>query len=30
VKFLKATINRYTYCALGSRAGGEIVSSDSY
>ena len=30
VKFLKSTLNRYTYAALGSRAGGEIVSSDSY
>ena len=30
VHFLKATINIFTYCALGSRAAGEIVSSDSY
>jgi prepilin-type N-terminal cleavage/methylation domain-containing protein/prepilin-type processing-associated H-X9-DG protein len=30
VHFLKQTINMFTYCALGSRAGGEIVSSDSY
>jgi prepilin-type N-terminal cleavage/methylation domain-containing protein/prepilin-type processing-associated H-X9-DG protein len=28
--FLKASINPYTYNALGSRAGGEIVSSDAY
>ncbi len=30
VKFLKSTINRATYAALGSRAGGEVVSADSY
>jgi prepilin-type N-terminal cleavage/methylation domain-containing protein/prepilin-type processing-associated H-X9-DG protein len=30
VHFLKQTINIFTYCALGSRAGGEVVSSDSY
>ncbi len=30
VHFLKQTINMFTYCALGSRNGGEIVSSDSY
>jgi prepilin-type N-terminal cleavage/methylation domain-containing protein/prepilin-type processing-associated H-X9-DG protein len=30
VKFLKNSINPYTYCALGSRAGGEVVSSDAY
>jgi prepilin-type N-terminal cleavage/methylation domain-containing protein/prepilin-type processing-associated H-X9-DG protein len=30
VHFLKASINIFTYCALGSRAAGEIVSSDSY
>jgi prepilin-type N-terminal cleavage/methylation domain-containing protein/prepilin-type processing-associated H-X9-DG protein len=30
VHFLKQSINMFTYCALGSRNGGEIVSSDSY
>jgi prepilin-type N-terminal cleavage/methylation domain-containing protein/prepilin-type processing-associated H-X9-DG protein len=28
VHFLKQTINMFTYCALGSRNGGEVVSSD--
>ena len=30
VRFLKTTINMATYCALGSRAGGEVISSDAY
>jgi prepilin-type processing-associated H-X9-DG protein len=30
VRFLKNSISMITYCALGSRAGGEVVSSDSY
>ncbi len=30
VRFLKASINLATYCALGSRAGGEVVRSDAY
>ncbi len=30
VHFIKQSINMYTYCALGSRNGGEVVSSDSY
>jgi prepilin-type N-terminal cleavage/methylation domain-containing protein/prepilin-type processing-associated H-X9-DG protein len=30
VRFLKNSINMITYCALGSRAGGEVVSSDAY
>jgi prepilin-type N-terminal cleavage/methylation domain-containing protein/prepilin-type processing-associated H-X9-DG protein len=30
VHFLKQTVNMFTYCALGSRAGGEVVSSDAY
>ena len=30
VKFLKKSINLATYCALGSRAGGEVVSADAY
>jgi prepilin-type N-terminal cleavage/methylation domain-containing protein/prepilin-type processing-associated H-X9-DG protein len=30
VHFLKQTINLPTYCALGSKAGGEVVSSGSY
>ncbi|RUL87508.1 DUF1559 domain-containing protein [Tautonia sociabilis] len=30
VKFLKESINLVTYCALGSRKGGEVVSADQY
>jgi prepilin-type processing-associated H-X9-DG protein len=30
VHFLKQSINMVTYCALGSRNGGEVLSSDSY
>ena len=30
VKFLKNSISLPTYCALGSRAGGEVVSADAY
>ena len=30
VHFLKSTINMVTFCGLGSRAGGEVVSSDQY
>ena len=30
VKFLKSNINMATYCALGSRAGGEVISADAY
>jgi prepilin-type N-terminal cleavage/methylation domain-containing protein/prepilin-type processing-associated H-X9-DG protein len=30
VQFLKTSINPFTYNALGSRAGGEVISSDSY
>ena len=30
VHFLKNSINQITYCALGSRAGGEVISSDAY
>ena len=30
VKFLKSSINMGTYCALGSRNGGEVVSADAY
>jgi prepilin-type processing-associated H-X9-DG protein len=30
VKFLKKSISLPTYCALGSRAGGEVVSADAY
>jgi len=30
VHFLKQTLNMFTYCALGSRNGGEVISSDSY
>jgi prepilin-type processing-associated H-X9-DG protein len=30
VRFLKNSINLPTYCAIGSRAGGEVVSSDAY
>ena len=30
VHFLKATISLPTYCAVGSRSGGEVVSADSY
>jgi prepilin-type processing-associated H-X9-DG protein len=30
VRFLKDSINRNTYWSLGTRADGEVVSSDSY
>jgi prepilin-type N-terminal cleavage/methylation domain-containing protein/prepilin-type processing-associated H-X9-DG protein len=30
VKFLKQTVNQRTYNALGSRAGGEVISADAY
>lgn len=30
VHFLKSSISLITYCALGSRAGGEVVGSDAY
>jgi len=30
VHFLKSSINLATYCALGSRGGGEVVSADAY
>jgi prepilin-type N-terminal cleavage/methylation domain-containing protein/prepilin-type processing-associated H-X9-DG protein len=30
VKFIKNTINQVTWWALGTKAGGEVVSSDSY
>jgi prepilin-type N-terminal cleavage/methylation domain-containing protein/prepilin-type processing-associated H-X9-DG protein len=30
VQFLKASLNPATYNALGSRAGGEVISSDAY
>jgi len=30
VQFLKASVNPATYNALGSRAGGEVISSDAY
>ncbi len=30
VKFIKDSINAQTYMALGTRAGGEVISSDSY
>jgi len=30
VKFLKNSINLVTYCALGSRNGGEVISADAY
>jgi len=30
VKFLKASISMGTYCALGSRNGGEVVSADAF
>jgi prepilin-type N-terminal cleavage/methylation domain-containing protein/prepilin-type processing-associated H-X9-DG protein len=30
VKFLKNSISLFTYCSLGSRAGGEVVSADAY
>ncbi len=30
VHFLKSSISRITYCALGSKAGGEVISADSY
>jgi len=30
VRFLKNSVNQITYCALGSRSGAEVVSSDAY
>jgi prepilin-type processing-associated H-X9-DG protein len=30
VRFLKNSISPVTYCALGSRNGGEVVSADAY
>ncbi|WP_435016302.1 DUF1559 domain-containing protein [Tundrisphaera sp. TA3] len=30
VRFVKSTVNQSTWWALGTRAGGEVVSSDSY
>jgi len=30
VHFLKNSINHATYCALGSRGGGEVISADQY
>ncbi len=30
VHFLKKSINQATYCALGSRKGGEVISADAY
>ena len=30
VKFIKDTINQVTWLALGTKAGGEVISSDSY
>jgi prepilin-type processing-associated H-X9-DG protein len=30
VHFLKQSIAMPTYCALGSRAGGEVISADAY
>ena len=30
VKFIKSTINRMTWWALGTRAGGEVLSADQY
>jgi hypothetical protein len=30
VKFIKDSVNIDTYWALGTRAGGEVLSADSY
>ena len=30
VRFIKESISMPTYMALGTRAGGEVISSDSY
>jgi prepilin-type processing-associated H-X9-DG protein len=30
VKFVKDSINRLTWWAIGTKAGGEVVSADSY
>jgi hypothetical protein len=30
VHFIKRSINQYTWWALGTRANGEVISSDSY
>ena len=30
VRFIKDSVNQMTWMALGTRAGGEVISSDSY
>jgi hypothetical protein len=30
VKFMKDTVNQPTWWALGTRSGGEVISSDAY
>ena len=30
VRFVKSSINQYTWWSLGTRAGGEVISADSY
>jgi hypothetical protein len=30
VKFIKSSINQFTWWSLGTRANGEVISSDQY
>jgi hypothetical protein len=30
VRFIKASVNQVTWMALGTKAGGEVISADSF